>query len=115
MTPHDLPAGFAEDRAGRGDYLRMRIERGHGAAQKILDRELRDGFSTLLFDPAPGRVYDAGLEHYGEFFCSLPDAVRHLEDGFTMNGQHGTATVVMRFTNGAQLRWKPDGVTTVAA
>jgi hypothetical protein len=105
-TPEDLPRGFNEGR-GRETYLRMRIERGHTQAAEILAREQRDGgFSTLLFTPEEGRLYDAGFENFGEFFCSLETAKSILQDGMTIDGVPGTIQVVYRFMNGAQLYWQ---------
>jgi hypothetical protein len=96
--PENLPRGFADDHTLRLDYLRWRAEYGHPGFAELLEREERRGFSTLLFDPEPGHLYDAGIEHYREFICSLETATELVRDG--------SAEVVTRFTNGAQMRYR---------
>lgn len=52
-------------------------------------------------------LYDAGIESYKEFICSLSTAEKLLsEQGTTYKGEPGVVEVVTRYMNGAQLRWR---------
>lgn len=82
MSPEDFPRGFAET----SDH---------------------DIHKRLLCDVRDGRVLDFGLRDYGECLASLSDAARLLDEGMTLNGVEGTVSVVYRYANGIQLRWRP--------
>jgi hypothetical protein len=105
-SPDDLSAGYAEtDQPG---ILELKAELGSQTARQILRQIKEDGFPSLSFQILDGKIYDAGISDYGEFFCSLDTARGYLENGLTINGQKGAVVVVQRFTNGAQLKWRPN-------
>ena len=52
-------------------------------------------------------IYDVGLRFYGEFFASLETGWRLLQDGMTLDGVEGTVSVVCRFENAVQMKWRP--------
>jgi hypothetical protein len=58
------------------------------------------------FDLAPGELFDLGLNHYGEFVCSVETAEEFLHGGMVkVDGKPGTLAVIERFENAVQLRW----------
>lgn len=58
------------------------------------------------FDLAPGELFDLGLNHYGEFACSVETAEELCNGGMVkVDGDAGTLVEVERFENAVQLRW----------
>lgn len=105
VEPRDLPSGYAE--TTQPGILHLKAELGDKLARRLLEQQARDGFPTLMFELPDGKLLDAGIRDYGEFFCSLTTALRLLRDGLKMNGRIGTVMVAQRYTNGAQMRWTP--------
>lgn len=104
--PGDLPRGFAE--TGMPGVVELAAESGSVRHQAILEETRRNGFPRLMFDIPDGRFYDAGIDGYGEFFCSLNTAAELLgRDVTTLNGKPGRVSVVYRYVNGAQMKWQP--------
>jgi hypothetical protein len=62
----------------------------------------------ILIDIPYGKIEDAGIQDYGEFFAGL-DYAWHLlhEAPPTVDGQPGQVSVVDRFLNAIQLKWRP--------
>ena len=80
VTPDDFPCGFAIPGVG----------------------------ASLLFDLPYGKVCDAGIRDYGEFYANLEYGWDLLHrPTVTMDGKPGRVRVVARFGNAVQLRWEP--------
>ena len=64
----------------------------------------------ILVDIPYGQIYDVGFYDYGEFFTNL-DYAWHLlyerSEPMTQFGQPGQLSVVDRFPNAIQLKWRP--------
>ena len=105
VSPHDLPRGSAETTLP--GYVEMCADRGNEIAKRVVAAKRRNGFPTLLFEMTGDTILDAGIAYYGEFFCNLEAAAKFLREGLTLNGSHGTVTVVQRYMNGAQMKFWP--------
>ena len=82
VRPQDFPRGTSET---TGTFPRLRVE-------------LRDG-----------QILDVGMEHYGEFIVNLDTAWELLHGGMTsLDGRPGKPTVVIRYENAVQLKWRPE-------
>ena len=105
IRPEDFPRGFAET-DGRSYGWRRHYERHEQDPSYVIPPE--PDFHPLMFDPKPGMLYDVGIDHYGEFITGLETGwnILHRET-FTLNGTKGTVSVVYRFANGVQLKWRP--------
>lgn len=84
LTASDFPRGFAETGDGKT-------------------------FKPIMFDIPYGDYFDAGIKYYGEFFANLEYAWELLHGGMVkVDGQPGKVSVVARFENAIQLKWRPD-------
>ena len=62
--------------------------------------------STTLLDLKFGEIFDAGLEYYGEFYTNLEYGWKLLHEGAKLDGKLGKVSVVARYENAVQLKWR---------
>lgn len=103
--PEDFPRGYAE--SDNYPLLDMRDERirAHDPSWAGTPRGLN---APILFTLDYGRIFDAGIRHYGEFYAGLDYAWDLFKtQRVPWDNRPGRVSVAARFANAIQLKWEP--------
>lgn len=71
--------------------------------------ETSDEVTKIMFELEGEEIFDVGLQYYGEFFASLEYGYELLHRGMVkLDGKPGKISVVQRYENAVQLKWRYD-------